>query len=363
MKRVMLLLVLIVVLMTSVPTLADGKIYWAEEVPLEIPYQRALLLFDGERETLIVQSKYQVADSATSDSLGWIVPVPSVPELASIDPQLADTLFSELSERARVKHRALGFTEILLLAIAFVPLGGSILTLLACWLSHYVPAMHFVQQHRKQLILGALLALVPSACAYVLFYINPYTPLNALPSSVEVIKAGQVGVYDVQVVKAHQAKDLIEWPTQNRFRFDQEDTRVFDEYLRRGWCFVVARIDRSSWIEEKAVLSEGLAAPLIMRFEVDAPVYPLALTSTSGHETQVLLYLLSEQKWQDDGRLGPQYAGRVRLPRRDDLRSEVEPAGFFSRADLALPYLCRFKATLTPEQMRQDLIFTPADDG
>ena len=363
MKKVPLLLVLIVVLMTSVPALADGKFYVPEEVPLEIPYQRALLLFDGEQETLIVQSKYQMADSTTGDSLGWIVPVPSVPELASMDPQLAHSLFSELSQKAWVEHRSLGFTEILLLAIAFVPLAGSILTLLACWLSFYVPAMRFVQQHRKGLIIGAFLALVPSACAYVLFYITPHTISNPFPPSVEVIKAEQVGIYDVQVIKSHRAQDLVEWLTQNRFRFDEEDTRVFDEYLRRGWCFVVARIDRSSGIEEATAMSEGLAAPLIMRFDVDAPVYPLALTSTSGHETQVLLYLLSEQEWQDDGRMGLQFAGRVRLSQRDELRSDVEPAGFFSRADLALPYLCKFKATLTPEQMRQDLVFTSADDG
>jgi hypothetical protein len=44
-------------------------------------------------------------------------------------------------------------------------------------------------------------------------------------------------------------------------------------------------------------------------------MYPLALTPTSGHETQVLLYVLSERKWQNDGRLDLHYAGRARLPR------------------------------------------------
>jgi hypothetical protein len=42
---------------------------------------------------------------------------------------------------------------------------------LACGLPFYVPAMHFVQQHRKRLIIGAFLALVPSACADFAFFL------------------------------------------------------------------------------------------------------------------------------------------------------------------------------------------------
>jgi len=162
-------------------------------------------------------------------------------------------------------------------------------------------------------------------------------------------------------VKADQTEDLIQWLNQHRFRFDEEDTQVFDEYLRRGWCFVVARIDPYDGTGAQ-VVSEGLAAPLIIRFQAKAPVYPLALTSTSGHETEVLLYILSDGKWQNDGRLDLDYAGRTGLPRWGEWMAGVEPEGFFVRADLALPYLCKFKGTLTPEQMREDLVFTLAEN-
>jgi hypothetical protein len=46
-----------------------------------------------------------------------------------------------------------------------------------------------------------------------------------------------------------------------------------------------------------------------------------------------------------------------------NLVAGVEPAGYFSRADLALPYLCRFGGTLTPEGMREDLVFTRAENN
>lgn len=80
MKKTTLFLMLLVVLTVSAPVLADGKFYWSESIPAEIPYQRALLWFDGHQETLMVQSKYRVAMSA-GDGFGWVVPAPSVPEL------------------------------------------------------------------------------------------------------------------------------------------------------------------------------------------------------------------------------------------------------------------------------------------
>ena len=74
-----------------------------------------------------------------------------------------------------------------------------------------------------------------------------------------------------------------------------------------------------------------------------------------------LLYVLSKDKWQNDGRLELHYAGAGGLDTYG-LTREVEPEGFFTGADLDLPLLCKFKGTLTPERMREDLILTLAAD-
>jgi hypothetical protein len=210
-----------------------------------------------------------------------------------MDPRVVGSIFRLLdldsqSEVTRIRE------ELLSIAAVVAPLAA-MLALLACLLSFVVPKMRFVRQYRRLLIPGSLLVLVSCLCFVFLF------PFGAVREGegvlgVEVIKAEQVGIYDVQVVKANRAEGLVEWLRRNQFQFDDKDTQVFDQYLQRGWRFVAARIDPSRVRDQGEVVSEGLVAPLIVRFAVDTPVYPLALTSTSGHDAQVVLYVLSEDK-------------------------------------------------------------------
>jgi hypothetical protein len=64
--------------------------------------------------------------------------------------------------------------------------------------------MHFVQQHRQMPLVRAFLALVPSACADFAFFLAPRTGLTGWPPWVEMIKAEQVDVYGIQVIRADQ---------------------------------------------------------------------------------------------------------------------------------------------------------------
>ncbi len=369
MKKAALVLVLALLLPSSLPALADGMFYWPEPVPPGVPYQRALLLFDGKYETLIVQSQYRLP-VASEEEFGWVVPVPSVPDLASMDPQVADRLFLGLSYRTQPE--VTDISDLVLVVVFFVLTISAVVVLVACILSFFFSSMHFVKRHRRKLATGAgviLLSMLAYCFLGVVFFLGTSTRQGEEMAGVDVIKAEQVGIYDVQVVKAEQAVDLIQWLSQNRFQFDEADTQVFDQYLRQGWGFVVAKIDPGRATDERKIVSEGLVAPLIMRFQVEAPVYPLALTATSGHETQVLLYVLSEHKWQEGGRLELHYAGMTGKGIFDEVGrweegagSGVEPRGFFSGEERALPYLCKFKGTLTSEQMREDLTLMLAED-
>ena len=76
--------------------LGDGK-FFGEKVPPGIPYQRAFILFREGSETLVLQSKYEFSQSGAVDSLGWVVPAPSVPEIASVDAIAARNSFFHAS--------------------------------------------------------------------------------------------------------------------------------------------------------------------------------------------------------------------------------------------------------------------------
>lgn len=43
----------------SIKAFADGKFYIHENIPADIPYQRAFIIFHENTETMILQSKYK----------------------------------------------------------------------------------------------------------------------------------------------------------------------------------------------------------------------------------------------------------------------------------------------------------------
>ena len=81
-------------------TYGDGKFY-VEKVPVGVPYQRAILMFEDGKETLLLQSQYKTVKAEDADSIAWVVPVPSVPELATIDADEATFRFYMLGLRSR----------------------------------------------------------------------------------------------------------------------------------------------------------------------------------------------------------------------------------------------------------------------
>lgn len=250
----------------------------------------------------------------------------------------------------------------LMLTCLFIAPAAGILLLLVCMVSFFTPRLESIRRRRRAVAWVSILLLFVSAAGWLslVVFAGQSAPRGY---SVDVIREEQVGIYNVQVVKAGEAGDLIQWLNENRFQFDEEDKQVFDEYLRRGWCFVVAQVDPIRSTNQNQIAWEGLVAPLILRFETDAPVYPLALTATAGHDTQVLLYVLGKHKWENDGRLDLEYAGKARVRELEEVcRGALPDMAAACLDDAMLPYLCKFKGTLTPAQMESDLVLAPAEN-
>jgi hypothetical protein len=355
MKRIAVITLIIAA--TAAQSLADGKMFWRESIPPKIPYQRAAILFDEGIETLILQSRYEILEGDENATLGWVVPVPAVPEVASMPADVARHLFFFLSMNSRPRVTKIAPT---LFAFLFFAVAGlSLLTLLLCLLSFVVPLPQWFKSRRGKLARYSVWGLL--SCL-LLVLILPAFATAGRSLGVDVIAEHRVGIYDVSVVRSDDTGDLIGWLNKHDFKFEDKDTATFESYVSNGWCFVVAVINPSAGDEERRIVSEGLAAPLILRFPHANPIYPLALTGTGGFETEMLIYLASSTKMTCKDRLTLRFAGPMRERNLELLSFDIDPEGFFDPEKMNYPYLCKFKDRLTPDKMTADIVFTKAED-
>ncbi len=338
--------------------LADGKMFWREEIPPMIPYQRALILFADGTETLILQSRYEIPEANGASNLGWVVPVPAVPEVASMPADMAQYLFQSLGMYSRPNVTRIGPYVVGLLILV---IGGlSLLTLLLCLVSFVTPLPPRFQSNRRWLASLSVVVLGYFMVAGI-FYSAGSAGLGVV-RGVDVISEQRVGIYDVSIVRSDDAGDLIDWLNTHGFKFQDKDTAAFDSYVSQGWCFVVAIINPRSDEAEHRIAVEGLAAPLILRFPTPSPVYPVALTGTGGFETEILIYLASSGKMTCGDRLPLRFAGPMDARSLHMLSVYTDPEGFFDFESMNFPHVTKFNGQLTPEEMKEDIVFTRAED-
>lgn len=353
-KRI--IIVALVLSATAAGGLADGKMFWREKIPPDIPYQRAFILFKDGTETLVLQSKYEIPEADSKTTLGWVVPVPAAPEVASMPAYDARELFLELGIRTTPV-----ITSISSILFGIVLPITAVLVFLVCWLPAGTPSSPAAAKIRKGI--ANISAAVLICWLFVILLTPTLGTLGAKSDGVDVIAEHRVGIYDVRVVRSDSADELISWLNTNEFKFGPEDTAAFDSYISKGWCFVVAIINPAGDQHGYDIASEGLAAPLILRFSSAQPVYPLALTGTGGYETEVLIYLASDTKMSCDDRMALRFAGNFWPGYFSHRRSETKlPEGFFELKPDERLWLCKFKGRLSPADMSRDMIFQPAKD-
>jgi hypothetical protein len=334
---------------------ADGKAYWGERVPPEVPFQRALLLFKNGEETLTIQSRVHAAEAkSTNTVLGWVVPVPSAPTLTTMEDDTGWQLFQRLAWTCQ--PRFVRVREILMAALFIGGLGFMAVGLLLLVASHPESRLW---RHRPAFEKMVFFGLVTAG----LTFFSPAFLTGSAKNSgdgVDVLDARDVGIYATHTIKSDSSQSLAEWLTAAGFRFEAADRTMFDHYLSNGWCFVVATVRPDARAKAEAAAVDGLIDPLVLRFKAPAPVYPLALTGTIGKPTEVWLYVLSDQRWQTD-RMSLRFAGET-AP-----LSTFHNPGYgklpFTGWELEAKYLCLFRATLSPEAMSRDLVLTPAPDN
>jgi|GEM_PF-3421752 len=111
---------------------------------------------------------------------------------------------------------------------------------------------------------------------------------------VEVLERKVVGVYDVAVLAAADAKALTEWLNNHGYAFPKDRADVLAHYTKRKWVYVAMRIDRKALAtDEVKKLNTGELQPIRFTFESKELVYPLRISCVNAGPTEVLLYLLA----------------------------------------------------------------------
>ena len=345
----------LLLLTTAASALADGKVFWSETVPPRIPYQRAIILFHEGKETLVLQSRFDArGNSATNAAFGWVVPVPAVPEMASTNGWAAHGLFRRFDRASRPEP-----IEVLPIFFGCVGTLSTLIVLLGL-LFLAIPALRpWRSRHESIFRLGFNGFLF---CLILGFLLPTFFSARSDVVGVEVIRTEDIGIYEAKVIKAHDASDLLAWLNQNGFRFNAADKTVLDRYVHDGWCFVVAKIKEGTQLDEAHEKAGYLIDPIVLTFPSERAIYPLALTATIGADTDVLIYLLADQKMACAKRLPLRFAGEHRLARFADSDATSVINGFLGTWTKQTVWLTKFKGTLTSAQMQQDLVFTPAKD-
>lgn len=214
---------------------ADGGFFAKQRVDMGEPNQRAAIFFDQGVEDLIIQVQF----SGAASDFGWIVPLPSKPEVSVVDADV----FPEL--------RAYTFAR-------------------SKW---GVYAEDFAGGYAGRGSGAPGLAGGPSG-------------------DVEVYETKKVGVYEISTLRAGEADALVEWCQSNGYHVPESAMGILDEYVSKRWVFAAMRIASA----EQSVgqeLQSGTIQPVRFSFATDEAIYPLRISAINGSASDVLVYVLA----------------------------------------------------------------------
>ena len=346
-------------LVVSGVVFADGKAF--PEIAIEtqpaIPFQRAMIVFRNGVETLLVESAFD----SPSATLGWVLPVPAEPtELSVGDPaELPSLAFALGPEIVNDLGGALWPTVVVVLVLGLYAAIG-------------ISQPDLRRRLKDYLTLGVILLFVSLLASLVLPSLGTAGAVAGGGVPVEVVRTQRVGNYEVSVLRPADADALSRWLGEQGFRpADAAERAVITDYIRDAWCFVAAVLRRPA---------EGTLTPhpIAVSFPTVEPVYPMRLTALANSTTQVDLFVVADRRAEAD-QFECILSDRFAVA-NDDVYSDADyiagpaycPAHVRGQGvGIGHPDTCqrlwpgcvvtRLRATLTPEQMHQDIRVGMAD--
>lgn len=263
-------------LLSAAIAYADG-VYFPDRAFRKLPEissQRAIISHKEGVETLIVES----ALNAEGESFGWIIPLPSEPvEFRKVPTELLN-VFSNNLEPEIIHESITGPLTIFFLV-----------TVLSVFSIFF--------RVKLSVLLSILIILF--FCAVL---IGPNLGSNlgtkggpragkAIPvQGVEIRKHLDIGSYEVIVIKAASTGDINNWLDKNEFaQIPPAGISIVNDYIKQNWVFVASKLKRKAG---------GLSAPhpMLLKFPVSKPVYPMRLTSLAGSDIFLRLFVVGNQR-------------------------------------------------------------------
>ncbi|MEN6426627.1 MAG: DUF2330 domain-containing protein, partial [Phycisphaerales bacterium] len=296
----------------------DGGMFFRRATPkyanVYQPTQKVYIRWDGSQEKLLIQTKYE----GPAEEMVWIVPVPAEPTVETGD----QGVFERLSEKTD-------------------------------W--------------RPDIVHTDFVGLWPKS-----FGIDrPVSTVTSSGGGTSVVQwRRRIGDYDVVLLRPVSGEDVIAWLNTNDFAIPEAINPILEDYVADGWWMVVSKIhpDALSDITSEK-LANGTLNPLDMTFQSSACLYPMRLTSMAAGPVEELIYIegpahyqpltLSDGDWQIDI-----FGGLIRQVPQHDYRSDIELALETREGrdqTKFQPRLTKLRRVFLPEEMTEDLVFTPMD--
>ncbi len=284
---------------------ADGG-YFVEKIDYEehvhLPSQKALVVWNGTHETLIVSSKVRSDDFS---DLAWVIPVKSntTPVVSAGD----SSVFYDVAESfVEYEHSGKGeddssYLVCLSIVVAFIMV---LILLIVAFFTGRITGITFV----LLLVVFCIFLVVLSA-----FFV--YSQVSMMGSDmsknyggVEVVDFQKVDIYDVATVKANNSSNFVNWLNDKGFNMSKSSESVIsgycsnnDFYFIVNWVNLSNKYSTESEIEDgKDLLKKGLATPLKIVFKSEKAFYPMKMTSIHDCETVVNVYVASKDHVSQD---------------------------------------------------------------
>jgi hypothetical protein len=292
-RSIILLFAIATLLLYSVPAMADGCIIQPlVDPPLEggefiEPMQRCFIVDVGDgTEAMVLQIAFGKTDLS---EFGWLVPLPSVPEVREESNRVFEELF-------------------------------------------YWTLPPYTYQ-------------TGGGCASSSTGIMPAQPLNDGGSErIDMIEKQVVGNFDVFTVEAETPEELKSWIEENDYVVPEGYESIFQNYINKGWIFVAIKVhlpEEINWYEGSYgpnyyPIEYSVLHPLYFQFETDELVYPMLISKLNGGSTDLTMFVLADNKMQfKDSK--QKWAGWIN---EDDI-PDYNPLEFYVRGERFLTKLRR----------------------